>query len=40
MKQMLKRAPQEEINKDFESGPDFTILNAGEFCSDASLNDI
>lgn len=40
MKQMLKRAPQEEINKDFESGPDFTILNAGEFCSDASLTDI
>lgn len=40
MKQMLKRAPQEQIEKDFEIGPDFTILNAGEFCTDASLPDI
>jgi phosphoenolpyruvate carboxykinase (ATP) len=31
MKQMLIRADQEVINKDFVNGPDFTILNAGEF---------
>ena len=40
MKQMLIRAPQEEIEKDFASGPDFTIFNAGEFVADKSLPDI
>jgi phosphoenolpyruvate carboxykinase (ATP) len=28
---MLIRAEQEQINKDFATGPDFTILNSGEF---------
>jgi phosphoenolpyruvate carboxykinase (ATP) len=40
MKQMLKRAPQDQIEKDFETGPDFTILNAGEFVADSNLKDI
>ena len=40
MKQMLIRAPQEEIEKDFASGPDFTIFNAGEFVADKNLPDI
>mgnify|MGYP000911633329 CR=1 FL=1 len=35
MKQMLIRADNDFIEKDFEkSGPDFTILNAGEFVAD------
>ena len=37
---MLIRAPQEEIEKDFASGPDFTIFNAGEFVADKNLPDI
>lgn len=40
MKNMLKRAPQDQIVKDFQNGPDFTVINAGEFCSDAQLDDI
>ena len=31
MKQMLIRAEQSKIDKDFATGPDFTIINSGEF---------
>lgn len=35
MKQMLIRAPLADLKKDFTAGgPDFTILNSGEFCAD------
>jgi hypothetical protein len=34
MKQMLIRAPIEQIKKDFVKDIDFTILNAGEFVAD------
>lgn len=37
---MLKRAPQEQIEEDFKEGPDFTVVNAGEFCADSQLKDI
>jgi len=40
MRNMLKRAPQEQIENDFKDGPDFTVINAGEFCSDSQLDDI
>ncbi len=31
IKQMMIRAPLEQLKKDFANGHDFTILNAGEF---------
>jgi hypothetical protein len=34
MKQMMIRAPLEQLNADFAKGHDFTILNAGEFVAD------
>jgi phosphoenolpyruvate carboxykinase (ATP) len=34
MKQMLIRAPLDQLKKDFAKGADFTILNAGEFPAD------
>ena len=34
MKQMMIRASDDHINKDFAKGPDFTIMNAGEFGAD------
>jgi len=41
MKQMLIRAENDFIEKDFsEKGPDFTILNAGEFVSDKNIKEI
>lgn len=41
MKQMLIRADNDFIEKDFETtGPDFTILNAGEFVADKNNKEI
>ena len=41
MKQMLIRAENDFIEKDFEAtGPDFTILNAGEFVADKNNKEI
>lgn len=41
MKQMLIRAENDFIEKDFEAnGPDFTILNAGEFVADKNIKEI
>lgn len=39
MKNMLIDGKTEEIEKDFANGPDFTVLNAGEFSS-ARLDDV
>lgn len=36
MKQMLIRGTNDQLNKDFAKGIDFTILNAGEFPADPS----
>ncbi len=41
MKQMLIRAENDFIEKDFDAhGPDFTILNAGEFVADKNIKEI
>jgi phosphoenolpyruvate carboxykinase (ATP) len=37
MKQMLIRAPVEELKKEFAKRIDFTILNAGEFVADPTV---
>ena len=41
MKQMLIRDTEAELNKNFgRGGPDFTVMNAGEFCSDPLTEDV
>ena len=41
MKQMLMRADISSLKKDFtETGPDFTIMNSGEFVADTNVKDI
>ena len=40
MKNMLIRAPLEQLKKDFAKGADFTILNAGEFSADPSTEGV
>jgi phosphoenolpyruvate carboxykinase (ATP) len=40
MKQMLLRDSNESLNKHFAKGPDFTVLNAGEFIADPKTEDI
>ena len=40
MKQMLIRAPNEQLNKDFANKIDFTILNAGEFSADPTTEGV
>ena len=40
MTQMLIRDEPKEIARNFKNGPDFTILNAGEFVSDPNLTDV
>merc|ERR1719266_1846590 len=41
MKQMLIRGELETIKKDFtDGGPDFTIMNSGEFVADSQIKDI
>jgi len=37
MKQMLIREDLEKIKEDFATGPDFTIMNSGEFVADPHL---
>lgn len=41
MKQMLIRAPVEQLVKDFkQGGPDFTVMNSGEFWADKSTEQV
>ena len=41
MKQMLIRGEIQDLKRDFgNGGPDFTIMNAGEFVADKQLDDI
>ena len=41
MKQMLRRDTVENLRKSFaETGPDFTILNAGEFVADPGMDEM
>ena len=40
MKQMLIRAPVEQLMKDFDKKIDFTIMNAGEFWSDPKTESV
>lgn len=40
MKQMMIRAPLEQLKKDFAKGNDFLILNAGEFPADPTTEDV
>lgn len=40
MKQMLIRAPLENLKKDFAKNIDFTILNAGEFGADPTTENV
>ena len=41
MKQMLMRADVEKLKEDFsKEGPDFTIMNSGEFVADTNVADI
>ena len=40
MKQMLMRADIPTLKKDFAVGPDFTIMNSGEFVADTNVNDV
>jgi phosphoenolpyruvate carboxykinase (ATP) len=40
MKQMLIRPKPDEIDKEFEDGADFTIINGGEFPADTNNNSV
>lgn len=40
MKNMMIRAPIEQLQKDFAKGADFTIMNAGEFGADPSTENV
>lgn len=41
MKQMLRRDTVDNLRASFaETGPDFTILNAGEFVADANMDEM
>jgi phosphoenolpyruvate carboxykinase (ATP) len=40
MKQMLLRDNQTDLNASFSKGPDFTVLNSGEFIADPKTEDI
>ena len=40
MKQMLLRDNQKDLNSSFSKGPDFTVLNSGEFIADPKTEDI
>jgi len=40
MKQMLIRAPLDQLKKDFASGVDFSILNGGEFVADPNTENV
>lgn len=40
MKQMLLRDTEEQLTKNFSAGPDFTVMNAGEFYADPATEDV
>lgn len=40
MKQMLLRDDPEQLAKNFAAGPDFTVINAGEFYADRNTEDV
>lgn len=40
MKNMMIRAPVEQLKRDFAKGADFTIMNAGEFGADPSTENV
>ena len=40
MKQMLLREDEALLNEHFSHGPDFTVINAGEFWADPSTEDV
>lgn len=40
MKNMMIRAPNEQLNKDFAKKIDFTIMNAGEFVADKNTENV
>eukprot|EP00347_Sterkiella_histriomuscorum_P018324 403345940 len=40
MKQMMIRAPLDQLKKDFAKGADFTIMNAGEFGADPNTEQV
>ena len=44
MKVMLRRGPQPfpnvQLNDDFQTGPDFTVINAGEYFADPNTEDV
>lgn len=40
MKQMMIRAENTQLNKDFSKGIDFTILNSGEFNADPTTEEV
>ena len=40
MKNMLIRAPIDQLQRDFAKGVDFTVMNAGEFNADPSTEDV
>jgi ATP-dependent phosphoenolpyruvate carboxykinase len=40
MKQMLLRDTNEDLNASFGKGPDFTVLNAGEFIADPQNEEV
>lgn len=40
LKQMLIRGNAAQIQKDFSKGPDFTIINSGEFMADPHIKDV
>ena len=40
MKQMLIRAPLDELKTEFAKGVDFTVMNAGEFVADTTTESV
>jgi phosphoenolpyruvate carboxykinase (ATP) len=40
IKQMLLRDDEEQLARNFSAGPDFSILNAGEFLADPNTEDV
>jgi len=40
MKQMMIRAPNDVLDKEFKKGIDFTVFNAGEFSSDPNTESV
>ena len=40
MKQMLLRDDEIALQRNFAAGPDFTVMNAGEFYADPATEDV